>query len=93
MKKQNNSRVLNRYLLLPNLYQIRLIFFLIILFLFGITSPISSAALDVREAIVKVYTVSNSPDYYNPWSMRGPQGVSGSGCIIENNLILTNAMW
>ena len=91
MRKQNNSRGLNQYLLLPNLYQVRLIFFLITLLLLGITFPVSSAVLDVREAIVKVYTVSNSPDYYNPWSMRGPQGVSGSGCIIENNLILTNA--
>jgi S1-C subfamily serine protease len=91
MKKQNNSRGLNRYLLLPNLYQVRLIFFLIILLLLSIAFPVSVTALDVREAIVKVYTVSNSPDYYNPWSMRGPQGVSGSGCIIENNLILTNA--
>ena len=91
MKKQNNSRGLNRYLLLPNLYQVRLIFFFITIFLLGITFPVSSAVLDVREAIVKVYVVSNSPDYYNPWSMRGPQGRSGSGCIIENNLILTNA--
>ncbi|MCJ7657387.1 MAG: hypothetical protein MUO55_06385, partial [Candidatus Atribacteria bacterium] len=91
MKKQNNSRGLNRYLLLPSLYQVRLIFFLITILLLGITFPVSSAVLDVREAIVKVYTVSNSPDYYNPWSMRGPQGFSGSGCIIENNLILTNA--
>ena len=91
MKKQNNSRGLNRYLLLTNLYQVRLIFFLITIFLLGVTFPVSSAVLDVREAIVKVYTVSNSPDYYNPWSMQGPQGVSGSGCIIENNLILTNA--
>jgi len=91
MKKQNNSRSLNRYLLLPNLYQVRFIFFLITLLLLSIAFPVSVTALDVREAIVKVYTVSNSPDYYNPWSMRGPQGVSGSGCIIENNLILTNA--
>jgi len=91
MKKQNNSRSINRYLLLPNLYQVRLIFFLITLLLLSIAFSVSVAALDVREAIVKVYTVSNSPDYYNPWSMRGPQGVSGSGCIIENNLILTNA--
>jgi S1-C subfamily serine protease len=91
MKKQNGSRGLNKYLLFPNLYPVRLIFFFIIIFLFGITITVSSAVLDVREAIVKVYVVSNSPDYYNPWSMQGPQGGSGSGCIIENNLILTNA--
>ena len=51
----------------------------------------SFASEDVREAIVKVYTVSNSPDYYNPWSMQGPRASSGSGCMIEGNLILTNA--
>ena len=65
-----------------------------VILLLALTSWFSfSLALeqDVREAIVKVYTVSNSPDYYNPWSMQGPRGSSGSGCIIENNLILTNA--
>ncbi|HHV63208.1 MAG TPA: serine protease [Firmicutes bacterium] len=49
------------------------------------------AADDVREAIVKVYAVHNPPDYYNPWNMEGPSAVTGSGCIIEGNRILTNA--
>ena len=65
---------------------------LIIVFLVIIVPEYSfSAQTDVREAIVKVYTVSNYPDYYNPWSMQGPRASSGSGCVIENNLILTNA--
>jgi S1-C subfamily serine protease len=65
---------------------------LLIVFLMIITPDYSSLAqANVREAIVKVYTVSNYPDYYNPWSMQGPRASSGSGCIIENNLILTNA--
>lgn len=69
-----------------------LIKMVIIILLFFITpNYFSLAASDVREAIVKVYTVSNYPDYYNPWSMQGPRASSGSGCIIENNLILTNA--
>jgi S1-C subfamily serine protease len=46
---------------------------------------------DVREAIVKIYTVHNVPDYYNPWNMRGTQGSTGSGCIIAGNRILSNA--
>lgn len=45
---------------------------------------------DIREAIVKIYTVHNVPDYYNPWSMRGTQQSTGSGCIISGNRILTN---
>ncbi len=45
---------------------------------------------DVREAIVKVYTVHNVPDYYNPWAMRGTQQTTGSGAIIDGRRILTN---
>ena len=69
------------------IFTIMVISLLVLVFLHSI----SFASEDIREAIVKVYTVSNSPDYYNPWSMQGPRGSSGSGCIIENNLILTNA--
>ena len=46
---------------------------------------------DVRESMVKIYSVQNSPDYNNPWNMTGPVAVNGSGCIIKDNLILTNA--
>ncbi len=46
---------------------------------------------DIRSAIVKVYSVYNKPDYYNPWNMQGPRASTGSGAVIEGNLILTNA--
>lgn len=45
---------------------------------------------DAREAIVKVFTVHNVPDYYNPWNMRGTQNSTGSGAIIAGRRILTN---
>ena len=51
--------------------------------------PLSAAS--TNEAVVKVFTVYNSPDYYNPWQMEGPQAASGSGCIIEGQRILTSA--
>ncbi len=91
MKKQNRLRSLSSPLLFKNYRQCILIFFFITMLLFLFTSSVFGEVQDVREAIVKVYVVSNSPDYYNPWSMQGPRGGSGSGCIIENNLILTNA--
>ncbi len=46
---------------------------------------------DVKEAIVKIYKISNRPDYYNPWSMQGPRSLTGSGCVIKGRKILTNA--
>jgi S1-C subfamily serine protease len=46
---------------------------------------------DVREAIVKIYSVHDRPNYYNPWISSGPRRSTGSGCIVEGNRILTNA--
>ena len=46
---------------------------------------------DVKDAIVKIYTIVNTPDYYNPWSMRGTGAGTGSGAIIKGRKILTNA--
>ena len=50
-----------------------------------------AANQDIRESMVKIYSVQNSPDYNNPWNMLGPVSVSGSGCIIKDHRILTNA--
>ena len=46
---------------------------------------------DMKDAIVKIYSIVNTPDYYNPWSMRGTSASTGSGSIIKGRKILTNA--
>lgn len=45
----------------------------------------------IKNAIVKIYASHSSPDYRTPWKISGPSSVSGSGCIISGNRILTNA--
>ncbi len=50
-----------------------------------------SARADISDAIVKIYTSSSVPDYYNPWTMLSAMQGTGSGCIIEGNKILSNA--
>jgi len=37
---------------------------------------LAARAAGVESAMVKIYTIRNRPDYYNPWSMQGPQGLS-----------------
>jgi S1-C subfamily serine protease len=44
----------------------------------------------IKGAIVKIYTVTNRPDYFRPWNTI-TERVSGSGCVIKGNKILTNA--
>lgn len=55
------------------------------------TTMVAHARQDVREAIVKIYTTYDKPDYYDPWRMHGARSATGSGCIISGNRILTNA--
>ncbi len=46
---------------------------------------------DPKDEIVKIYTVANIPDYWNPWNMRGTASGTGSGAVIKGKKILTNA--
>lgn len=45
----------------------------------------------VRKSVVKIYTTINAPDYFRPWTMLTTSQTSGSGSIISNKKILTNA--
>lgn len=45
----------------------------------------------VRNSVVKIYTTTNAPDYFRPWSQLTTSQSNGSGSIISNNRILTNA--
>ena len=49
------------------------------------------ARKDVKNAVVKIYTVSNEYNYYEPWQKTGQFSGNGSGCIISGKRILTNA--
>jgi S1-C subfamily serine protease len=44
----------------------------------------------IKDAIVKIYTVSQVYNYKTPWNSRAIR-FTGSGCIINGNRILTNA--
>lgn len=49
------------------------------------------AESSAKKAVVKIYTVCNAYSYHNPWQMKGQKSFHGSGCIISDNRILTNA--
>ena len=46
---------------------------------------------DISSSVVKIFTVSVKPNYYQPWQMRSQKFSTGSGVIINDNLILTAA--
>jgi len=61
-------------------------------FLLSLLFPTIVAADDgIKNAIVKLYTVTNSFNYHEPWAMKGQKTLHGSGSIISQGRILTNA--
>jgi S1-C subfamily serine protease len=45
----------------------------------------------LRKSLVKIFTTIQNPNYYEPWRTGPQEDISGSGCIISGNRILTNA--
>ena len=62
---------------------------IILFFVFSITSYCSTT--DFKNAIVKVYVTTSSYDYHSPWLSPHTQSSSGSGFVIDDKLIVTNA--
>ena len=56
-----------------------------------VTSLSLRAEENIAGAVVKIYAVYNSHNYYEPWQMAGQRRRYGSGCIIAGNRILTSA--
>jgi len=44
-----------------------------------------------QASVVQIFSVANKPDYYRPWANYPANFGTGSGVIISNNRILTNA--
>jgi S1-C subfamily serine protease len=45
----------------------------------------------LKKSVVKIFTVTNRPNYYKPWERGYQYNTSGSGCVLPGNLVLTNA--
>jgi len=48
-------------------------------------------ALDVSRGTVKIIRTAIRPDYNLPWKMKDPETAVGSGAILHDKMILTNA--
>ncbi len=73
------------------LHSTALFIFITIMGLSQAHAATSEEISEVRKSVVKIYTTINAPDYFRPWSMLTTNQTSGSGSIISNQRILTNA--
>lgn len=54
-------------------------------------APSAVAQEEIRDAVVKIHTTRRPPDFVRPWTKAQATKVSGSGVVISQNRILTNA--
>lgn len=54
-------------------------------------SAVESLDHDPRDSLFKIFTVATKPDYQQPWAMQRPGQGTGSGALLEQGLIITNA--
>ncbi len=52
---------------------------------------ITGLQADPRDSLFKIFTVSTRPDYQQPWTTQRPRQGTGSGALLDNGLIITNA--
>ncbi len=70
----------------------RMVLACVLLCVFAIVVPEAGAqGGDVRNSVVKIYSTYRAPDFEAPWSRLPPEEFTGSGFVIEGDLILTNA--
>jgi len=55
------------------------------------TTPALADGDNIENSVIKIYTTQAEPDYFTPWRLLTPRQSSGSGAVIENSRILTNA--
>jgi S1-C subfamily serine protease len=58
-----------------------------------LSSPLTKlhAQDNIRDLVVKIHAVHNTPDVLRPWTRNTPRQVKGSGVVIDGKRILTNA--
>ena len=64
---------------------------LFIVVLFILAARQATAQDQIRDLVVKIHAVQQSPDLLRPWTRSSPQQVKGSGVVIDGRRILTNA--
>ncbi|MDD5656206.1 MAG: trypsin-like peptidase domain-containing protein [Elusimicrobia bacterium] len=59
--------------------------------LLAAAGPVRAAEDPIRDSVVKIFTMTQRPDFYQPWQSNAQESLSGSGVIISGSRILTNA--
>lgn len=69
----------------------RFLFLFIPFLVWGVPFHSEKQAQSISSSVIKIFTTSVKPNYYQPWQMRTQKFSTGSGVIIDGGYILTAA--
>ena len=69
----------------------RFLFLFIPFLVWGVPFHSEKQAQIISSSVIKIFTTSVKPNYYQPWQMRTQKFSTGSGVIIDGGYILTAA--
>jgi len=64
---------------------------IVLVLLFPVNSYADRSLERLKSAVIKIHTTAAAPDYFTPWRLLNSDQTSGSGSVLSNNRILTNA--
>ena len=71
-------------------FKVKLLFFLICFWTVTF-SPAHSNADKIEQSVFRITNYKQSPDWQSPWKLKPTSKGQGSGFLIQDDLILTNA--
>jgi len=63
----------------------------VVLGLAAAVAPVAGEALEPKSSVVRIVNYSQRGDWYSPWDVSGVSESSGSGFIVSDGLVMTNA--
>lgn len=54
-------------------------------------SKVHAGEMPIEKSVIKIFTTSNSPNFFSPWKMKNTNSSTGSGVVIMGDKILTCA--
>ena len=68
-----------------------ILYILLICFWIELLIPTMTYAYKIEQSVFRITNYQQTPDWQSPWKMKATKKLTGSGFLIQNKMILTNA--
>ena len=67
------------------------LYLILLIFVYELMVPTKGSAYKIEQSVFRITNFQQTPDWQSPWKMKPTNRLTGSGFLIQKDLILTNA--